>query len=83
MALNKLSYLALIELSFVTLSDSELRGSLISELLSLCRTELLGSFGLSCMALSKSELRCSLISELLAFYRIELLGSYETELRGS
>ena len=35
MALDELSYWALIKLSFVALSDSELRGSLISELLTL------------------------------------------------
>ena len=72
----------------MVLSKSEPHGALIFELLALCRTELLGSFGLSCVALSKSELQGSLISKLLALCRTELrgsdsLGSSRTELRGS
>ena len=51
-------------------SKSEVRGSLISELPALFRTELLGSAELSFVALSKSKLCGSLISELLSLCRI-------------
>ena len=64
-------------------SDYELRGSLISELLTLDELSYVALNELSYMAPSDSELCGSLISELLALDELSYMAPSDSELRGS